>query len=69
MTFIKGKVYKTTSGLPAKILWVAPDTCQLKGFMCVLHYAFTSEECVFLHNIDGTYFEGTTVDDLTLEIY
>lgn len=68
--FEKGKVYKTTSGRPAKVIWVAPPTSELSGYMCVLHYAFTKQECVFLHfSRDGKYFENETVDDLTEELY
>lgn len=68
--FEKGKVYKTKSGRPAKVIWVAPNRSQLSGFMCVLHYAFTDEECVFLHHTkDGRYFQNETVDDLTEELY
>ena len=68
--FVKGRVYKTVSGNPAKVLWIAPYDADLHGYMCVLHGAYTQSECVLLHLSDsGIYFGEASVDDLTEELY
>ena len=68
--FVKGKVYKTVNGDPAKVLWIAPRICELYGYMCVLHGAYTLSESGFLHMSDsGQYFGEASVDDLTEELY
>ena len=74
--FQKGKVYKTVKGTPAKILWITSPQSGWKE-MWVLHQAYTEDETILFHNLEGVNleslrFDATHGDDLynlTVEFY
>lgn len=66
--FEKGKVYKTLSGKPAKILWVYTFRSGGSGLV-VLHCPYTTEEKVLQHRVDGIFSEIFDYYNLTTEEY